>query len=417
MIERDLSPTLLKAASRFPVVTVTGPRQSGKSTLVAACFPDRPLVSLEDPDVRRFAAADPRGFLASVGERAVFDEVQRVPELASYLQGLVDKDPSPGRYVLTGSQNLSLMQSVSQSLAGRSAVARLLPCSFDEVQRFDDPPGDLFEALWAGGYPAIHDRRIPVQEWLSPYVSLYVERDVRQLLNVGDLTAFESFLRLAAGRAGQLVNLSALGADAGITHNTAKAWISVLDAAFLAFQLRPYHPYLSSRTVKAPKLYFHDTGLLCHLMGIREPEQLLVHPLRGAVFESWVVSEATKVLSHAGVPFDIGFFRDRSGLEVDLLVRCGSRMLAVEAKSGKTAVPEAGATLQNLARKGIPGSDVPSTRRMVVYGGEERWTSNDVEFIPWRQWGTVLKELADDESGKATGGARRRRNPSTHPDA
>jgi len=391
MIERDLKSSLLVSASRFPVVTVTGPRQSGKSTLVGAAFPDLPLVSLEDPDVRRFAVTDPRGFLASVGDRAVFDEIQRTPELTSYLQGMVDRDPRPGRFILTGSQNLALLQSVSQSLAGRSAVAVLLPCSHGELLRFPAAPADLFTTLWTGGFPAIHDRSLPAQEWLAPYVSLYVERDVRQLLHVGDLSAFEGFVRLAAGRAGQLLSFSALGADAGITHNTAKAWLSVLEAAFLVFLLRPFHPYLSSRMVKAPKLYFHDTGLLCYLLGIREPEQLLVHPLRGAVFENWVVSEVVKVLTHSGSPFDMGFYRDRGGVEVDLLVRSGESLLAIEAKSGRTAVPEAGSSLRTLQRRGLAASASPTC--LVVYGGDQPWSSGNVRFVPWRQLGDTILGL------------------------
>lgn len=286
MIQRNLEPVLKRQAQQFPIVTVTGPRQSGKTTLCRAAFPDKPYVSLEPPDVRQFALDDPRGFLARYPTGAVIDEVQRAPALLSYLQADVDEHREPGRYILTGSANLNLLHSVSQSLAGRTALLTLLPLTLDEVRRFDVNPQDLDDTLWRGCSPAVFDRRLDPHDWYPSYVATYIERDVRSLLNVGDLGAFQRFVGLCAGRTSQLLNLSSLGADTGVRHATAGAWLSVLEASYLAWRLQPLHANVTSRLVKTPKLHMVDSGLVCYLIGIRTAEQLRQHPLRGFIFES-----------------------------------------------------------------------------------------------------------------------------------
>lgn len=300
VIPRDIAPLLRKAARNFPAVTLTGPRQSGKTTLCRALFPKLPYVSLEALDIRSFAIEDPRAFLAQFPKGAVIDEAQQAPDLPSYLQGIIDDDPKPGRWILTGSQNLSLLESVSQSLAGRSAVLNLLPLARSEVTRFKKHPRTLDETLLAGGYPRIFDRKLDPSEWLRSYVATYIERDVRTVSNVGDLATFQRFLELCAGRTSRLLNYSSLAADCGISQPTAKAWLSILETSFITFRLSPFHSNLRRRLVKMPKLHFHDSGLVCWLLGIREASQLRSHPLRGAIFESWVVSEILKHRTNRG---------------------------------------------------------------------------------------------------------------------
>jgi hypothetical protein len=383
MIRRTAEARLRKLAKQFAAVTVTGPRQAGKTTLCRALFPEKPYVSLEAPDVRERAQRDPRGFLAAYRAGAVFDEVQRFPDLLSYLQGEIDARRGPGRFILTGSANFALLQSVSQSLAGRTALLTLLPFSFEEIGRTADAAPDLFEALCTGSYPAIWDQRVDAWEWLAAYVGNYVERDVRQVLNVGDLVSFQTFLRLCAGRSGQLLNLASLAADAGLASNTAKAWLSVLEASYIAFRLPPFSADLTSRLVKTPKLSFFDSGLMCYLLGIRRPEQLREHPLRGAIFETWVVSEIYKARVHRGLPATLSFFRDRKGLEVDLLVERALDLLAVEIKSGQTIAGDFTAALAAFGRRLAGARPRRRVRPVVVYGGRDRQQRDATTVLPW----------------------------------
>ncbi len=389
MIARVAQARLERLAQTFPVVVVTGPRQAGKTTLCRAAFPDKPWVSLEDPDTRDRAIRDPRGLLARYARGAIFDEVQRAPDLPSYLQGLVDTDPTPGRFILTGSQHFGLVQGVSQSLAGRAGLLELLPLSWDEVLRFERHPADLWEALWTGGYPAILDRGIDPAEWLASYASLYVERDVRQVLNVTDLQGFQTFVRLVGGRSGQLLNLSSLGADAGISHNTARAWLSVLEAGYLVARVPPLLANLRKRLVRTPKVVFLDSGLLCHLLGIRAPGQIEVHPARGGVFETWVVAEVLKEVRHRGLGVDITFYRDRQGREVDLVIATGRRTLAVEAKSGQTVTRDFFKPFRVFDSGVAPGRTLHC---VVVYGGDERYAREGVEVVGWRHLHEYLEE-------------------------
>jgi predicted AAA+ superfamily ATPase len=383
MIPRVLEARLRELAGKFPIVTVTGPRQSGKTTLCRAIFAGKPYVSLEAPDIQEYARRDPRGFLAERTEGAVLDEVHRVPELLSYLQPLVDERPDRGRFVLTGSANFALLQSLGQSLAGRTALLELLPLSLEEVRRFPEPPADLFSLLWRGSYPALYDRGLEAGDWYPSYVATYLERDVRAILSVGDLLAFQTFLRLCAGRTGQLVNFSALAADAGVTHNTARSWLSVLEAGYVAWRLPAFHNNLSKRLVKTPKLHFIDSGLACYLLGIRSADQLRNHPLRGAIFETWVASEILKARVHRGLQPSLSFFRDRKGTEVDLIVEDGRALLAVETKSGQTIANDFFAGLESFQSMAAASHPPRKPKSFLVYGGAETQKRSIAEVVSW----------------------------------
>ena len=391
MIARTLEPSLRRAARQSPVVAVTGPRQSGKTTLCRACFPDHDYVSLEPLDAREFAETDPRGFLAQHSGPVVFDEVQRAPGLFSYLQGDVDADPTPGRFVLTGSQHFGLTEAISQSLAGRVSTLNLLPLSLEEIRRFPlkarplpDSPDDLWTTVWTGGYPRIHDRNLRADEWLAGYADTYVQRDVRQVLQVTNLTAFTTFLRLAAGRTAQELNLSSLGSDAGVAHATVRAWLSVLEASFVVFRAAPWLRNFRKRLVKAPKLHFVDSGLACRLLGVHDPDQLRVHPLRGALFESWCASEILKARVHRGETDGLFHLREARGVELDLVVESARRTIAVEVKSGATVASEffrALKTFPEHARRANPHLE-PVAR--LVYGGDgPLGRRSGAEVVPW----------------------------------
>lgn len=377
--------TIRSRATRHPTLTVTGPRQSGKTTLCRAAFPDHSYVNLEDLNQRELAVADPSSFVRRHMSGAIFDEVQRVPELLSAIQVAVDAEPRQGRFVLSGSHNLQLQGAIAQSLAGRTSVLDLLPMSFAELRAFATAPTDLLPTLFAGGYPRIFADHVPPTEFHADYVRTYVERDVRQLLAVQDLGAFQTFLRLCAGRTGSLVNLSSLASDGGITHPTAKAWLHVLEASYLVQVVRPWFTNLGKRLVKAPKLFFLDSGLLCWLLGIREPAQLDVHPLRGAVFESWVVSEILKARANLGTSDPLWFYRDQSGNEVDLVVETGDRLLLVEIKSGERVASDAIESMRAMVTKF--GETKRQVHGVIVYGGDTAASVHGVELVPWRELG------------------------------
>lgn len=379
MIPRTLAETLRRLAQSFPIVAITGPRQSGKTTLARAVFADKPYVSLEDPVERAFAMEDPRGFLARFERGAIFDEAQRWPDLFSYLQGVVDVQRTPGRFVLTGSQQFGLLAGVTQSLAGRVGLTRLLPLALDELPSASRRLS-IDSIMLLGGYPLLHTRPVAASDWFASYVATYIERDVRQVLNVKDMATFQRFLRLCAGRSGQLLNLSALAGEAGISHSTARAWLSVLESSDLVFLLPPYHRNFGKRLVKTPKLYFLDTGLACWLLGIRSAEVLALHPSRGALFETWVVAEFVKGRFNLGLPADLYFWRDNNGLEADLVFEIGTRLQPVEIKSGQTVTRDYVKAGQASAR--FAGDE--ALPPWLIYGGNESYERSGVHVIGWK---------------------------------
>ena len=388
---RSLRPFLLAAARAYPVVTLTGPRQSGKTTLCRDAFPDLPRVSLEPLDHRQYARQDPRGFLREYERGAIIDEVQHAPDLLGYLQEEVDRDPSPGRFILTGSEHLSISGSVAQSLAGRSAVLHLLPLGLAEARAFPVPASSLFEVLHRGGYPRIYNdapSRIDPQRWLADYVTNYVQRDVRQLLNITRLDEFTTFLRLCAAQSGQELNLSRLGADAGVSHNTAKSWLSLLQASFICFTLPAWVPSVRKQLVKAPKLHFVDTGLLCYLLGIRNADEVVHHPLRGAIFESWVASELYKAHVHRGDQPDLKHFRQSRGSEIDILEFTSGGVTAYEIKSAQTVNTEFIERLQTAlasVRSALPRGR--QSHGVLVYGGDVSSQRHGIDVVPWSRLG------------------------------
>ena len=393
MILRDLAPRLTEAARTWPSITLTGPRQSGKTTLCRALFPQHRYETLEAPDVRAFATEDPRGFLARFSQGAILDEVQRAPELLSYLQGIIDADPTPGRWILTGSQNLALLESVSQSLAGRTAVHNLFPLTRGETIRFSRHPENLDKSLLAGSYPRILDAELDPADWLGSYVATYIERDVRTISNVGDLATFQRFVALCAGRTAQLLNHSSLASDCGISQPTARAWLGILETSFLVFRLPPLHSNLRKRLVKMPKLHFYDTGLVCWLLGIRTPEQLRLHPLRGSIFETWVVSEIAKHRANHGKTIDLSFYRDRNGAEVDLIVDRPNAMTLVEVKSSETASSSLFDGSKRVRRRLAQPTGPCSV--VVVYGGDQPQRRGTDRLIPWREMHELDWETSD----------------------
>ncbi len=386
MIARDAHALLKRLAAGFPVVAVTGPRQSGKTTLARMSFPQHAYVTLEDPDTRMLALADPRRFLARFDQGAVLDEVQRAPDLLSYLQGRVDDRQRMGEFVITGSQQFGLLGTVSQSLAGRVGMARLLPLSLAEKGRARLPRASLEETLFVGGYPALHGARamaLDTQLWFSSYVATYLERDVRQVLAVTDLALFQRFLSLCAARSGQLLNLNSLAADCGIAQPTARRWLTVLQASDVITLLPPYHRNFGKRLVKTPKLYFLDTGLLCWLLRVPDAHTLLTHAARGAIFETWVVSETIKHRFHHGLPADLYFWRDNHGTEIDLVFEDQGRLQAVEIKSGTTFASDWLAPCRRW--QAMVGSD--AARPIVVWGGTDSFALSDAQAVSWADVG------------------------------
>jgi len=336
MIKRDLTSKIINAAKQFPIVSVMGPRQSGKTTLVKQAFPKAAYVSFEDPDVRRSVELDPRGFLTSFKQTLIIDEVQRIPEVFSYIQAVVDERGKNGQFIFAGSQNYLLQEKITQSLAGRVAIIRLLPLSYTELKAANKPVKNLEAVMHKGFYPALWKQRVNIQLLYSSYVNTYLERDVRQIENISNLSLFQTFLRLCAGRAGQVLNLSTLGNECGISHTTAKTWLGILESSFIIHLLQPYYENFNKRLVKSPKLYFYDTGLLCYLLDIREAKQLNTHYLKGAIFENLVFAEIIKQSSNQLRQLPIYFWRDKTLHEIDFVIKQSAQKTLVEVKTGKT---------------------------------------------------------------------------------
>lgn len=386
LIPRSAEGTIRQLASQYPVVAVTGPRQSGKTTLVRSLFSDRPYVSLEDLDQRDFAIEDPRRFLARFPDGAVLDEVQRTPDLFSYIQTRVDEDRRQGLFILTGSQQFDLLSRITQTLAGRVALVPLLPFTWSELRQVGQAPDVLEDLLFNGLYPPVHDRGLDPGIWYGNYIRTYVERDVRQMVNVQDLSTFQRFIRMCAARSGQLLNLSGLAGECGISHNTARAWVSVLEASYIVHLLQPHHQNFNKRLVKTPKLYFYDPGLAAWLLGLQSVEQLTIHPQRGALFETWVLSELLKARFNRALASNLYFWRDRSGHEVDVVIEQGPTLVPVEVKSGQTVVPDFFESLKSWTK--IAGE--AGGRPWLVYGGDQRQSRSSAEVLPWRE----IEELA-----------------------
>jgi len=380
MIARIAQETLIRLAKGFPIVAITGPRQSGKTTLAKLTFPRKPYLSLEDPDVRSTAESDPRGLLANFPNGAILDEAQRAPQLFSYLQTKVDEKIIPGMFVLTGSQQFGLLSGITQSLAGRVGLIHLLPFAASELSSARRLPVSLEELLVRGLYPPLYDRNILPRDWFSGYIATYVERDARQLINVRNLSAFQRFVKMCAARTGQILNLSSLSSDCGITHNTAASWISVMEASYLVYLLRPHHRNFNKRLIKAPKLYFLDVGLAAWLLGIHTPEQIRFHAQRGAIFETFVVTEFLKGRFNQGLPSNLFYWRDSKGLEVDLILEAGEKLHPIEIKSGQTIVPDFFLSLK-LWGKLAGQTDLPA---WLIYGGDKALTSENISIVPWR---------------------------------
>lgn len=385
-IPRTAQKTLEELARQFPALVITGPRQSGKTEMTKKAFPDKPYVSLEDIDTRNFAKEDPRGFLNQYKEGAIFDEVQRVPDLFSYLQGFIDENKKAGRYILTGSQQFGLMSGVTQSLAGRVAKISLLPFSYAELQREGRAPRSVEQLLFKGLYPPIYDHDYNPEIWLNNYIDTYIERDVRRLINVRDLSNFQRFLAMCAARTGQIANLSSLANDCGITHSTAKAWISVLEASYIVHLLAPHHQNFNKRLIKSPKLYFYDAGLASRLLGIENAEQLKTHAMRGALFETWVVSELLKYRFNQGKRSNLYFWRDKTGNEIDVLIDQGDKLFPIEIKSGATVTKD---YFKNITWfLDIAGNN--ANHSALIYGGAKGQGREQTDVIGWKDIESII---------------------------
>lgn len=384
MIARALEKKLRELASYYPAVLVTGPRQSGKTTLCRMVFPDKTYISLEPLDIRDYARSDPRAFLNTCRNGAVIDEIQHVPELFSYLQSDVDRHPDAGRFILTGSQHFGLSQSIAQSLAGRCGILVLLPPDLIELRAFESAPNDLFTLVQQGAYPRIYDRQIPAYQWLADYATTYIQRDVRQVINVGDLQMFTGFLKLCAGRTAQEINLSSIGSDAGISRNTVQAWLSVLETSYIVHRLPAWHTGIRKQVAKTSKLHFFDSGLACYLLGIRDPDQLAFHPLRGALFESWVVSEIYKKLVHCGHQPRLFHFRKPRGTEIDLIIDRGNRFDVIEIKSALTVHTSFFTNPVRFKETFSKETNYAHIETYLVYGGDESYMRTGTHVLSWR---------------------------------
>ncbi len=374
MYKRLMINALKLLSKKYPVITLLGPRQAGKTTLVRYAFPEKPYVNLEDADNRALANEDPKSFMEAYPEGAIFDEVQRTPHLLSYIQVRVDEKDIKGMYILTGSHQAALHSAVSQSLAGRTSILKLLPLSLEEMRTSDlnDP---IENVILKGGFPKIYKENLPLSNAYSSYVQTYVQRDVRQVLKIKDLSQFERFIKLVASRIGQIVNFSSLASDVGVSSTTIKEWVSVLEATYILVRLEPYFENFGKRVIKSPKLYFTDTGLACHLLGIEDAKQLKKDTLYGNVFENWVIMELIKAKYNKGLEPQFHFYRDVSGKEVDVLMQRGSQLIPIEIKSSKTY---SSSFLKGLKHFKAQAPD-RVTGGVLIYGGDK--TQNLNEFI------------------------------------
>ncbi len=380
MIKRKLANKLLQLYKKFPIVGIWGPRQSGKTTLAKSTFQNLPYINLESPDIRHVVQSDPRGFLRNYTKGLIIDEAQYVPELFSYLQVISDERAKTGQYVLTGSQNFLLNEKVSQSLAGRIALTTLLPTSFEEIADSKYAPKKQDSMILNGFYPRVLIRKINSVDFYPNYIQTYIERDVRQIKNIENLGIFQKFLKMCAGRVGQILNLSSLANDCGINHVTAKQWISILESSYIVFLLRPHHKNFGKRLVKSPKLYFIDTGIACNLLEITDPKQLSTHYARGSLFENWVISEYMKSRYNSGLGMNGYYWRDNIGNEVDLLIEEKNQCIPVEVKSGQSLNSDFYKSLKYYTQ--ISGQKLENSN--LVYGGDVTFQDRNGRTIAWK---------------------------------
>jgi len=389
MIVREISDYLLKIAGKYPVVTITGPRQSGKTTLARETFKNKVYINLEAMDSREFARADPRGFLGRIPEGAILDEIQRVPELVSYIQEIVDEKKKNNMFILTGSQQFEFTNSINQSLAGRTALLKLLPFSITEVKN-NFGLSNIEEILYRGFYPRIYDQKLDPTQALGDYFETYVERDLRQLIQIKNLSVFQKFVKMCAGRIGQLLNLNSLGNDVGISHTTAREWLTILEASYIVFLLKPYHPNINKRLVKSPKLYFYDVGLASYLLGIENKSHADLHPLKGNLFENLVVTEILKYRFNMGRRNNLNFYRDSAGNEIDVIYNLAQNFLPIEIKLGETVAAEFFKGFKTL--EDIVGS-LPFGK-LIIYGGKREETRGNTKIVNFSKTKEVLDGIS-----------------------
>ena len=384
MINREIEPVFFEVLNYYPIVTLTGPRQAGKSTFLKNRLSDWKYVSLEEPDIREFCKIDPKGFLSTYPEHTIIDEVQRVPEIFSYLQTQVDKTGDSGQYVLSGSQNFHLMKSITQSLAGRCGILKLMPFSIVELKKSSLLNKNIDEQIFTGGYPRIYDKKIPAERYFSDYFETYVQKYIRNLENIGNLSLFVKFIKLCAGRIGQLVNITSLANDCGISATTANRWLSLLETSFIIHKLKPDFRNFSKRLTKAPKIYFTDTGLACYLLGIKNHEQIFNHYLRGNLFENMIINQFIYNEYNKGNEPDFSYWRDKTGLEIDLLKTSfsenGKELInAYEIKSGQTTNLDYFSNMEKWST--LPGNT--NNTKTVIYGGDQNFNTKYGNIVPW----------------------------------
>ena len=385
MINRDITAKLLHLLKKYPVIALTGQRQSGKTFLIRNLLSKKPYVSLEDPDKLDFALNDPRGFLSLYPKGAILDEIQRAPKIFSYLQGIVDEQNKSGMFILTGSQNFLLLENITQTLAGRVGILKLLPFNLSELKGSQILPKSLEEILYTGMYPRIYDKKINPKDFYPNYIQTYLEREVRQIKNISDLNTFQRFIRMCAARTGQLLNLSSLAIDCGITHNTAKSWISILEASYIVHLLYPHYKNFNKRLVKTPKLYFFDTGLVCSLVGINKKEEVLNHSQRGNLFETFIISELIKKRFNQGHISNLYFWRDKTGHEIDCIVESGAQLIPIEIKSGKTVAGDFFSGINYLKKiSNIKGNSY------LIYGGDFDQKRKDIYIKSWKDINQII---------------------------
>ena len=386
LIKREIFESIRGLINKYPVLAITGPRQSGKTTLLQKLIPDYQYINLENPDMRDFAASDPNSFLAKYRHQVIFDEVQNVPELFSYIQTIADESNLMGQFILSGSQNFHLMHSITQSLAGRVAIFRLLPFDHQELAASDILNADYLHNIVHGYYPAIYSRNITPRIFYSNYIQTYIQRDVSSLIAIKDLKLFQKFLSLCATRAGQLLNMNSLANECGISQPTAKSWLSALENSYIVFTLSPFHDNFSKRIIKTPKLYFYDSGLLCHLLGFTNPDQILTHHFKGSLFENAMIAEYVKRMNHKNHLQNIWFWRDAAGHEIDLIVQEGLKLNLIEIKATQTIQTDLFKGLEYFANR----SKQENLTKTLVYAGSDYQNRTIAEIVPWFEFGKKL---------------------------